>query len=103
MSNKRERRKWHTKDTCIAKYLHRLLTDEECREELEELVMGSESAKLRLMWEILFETETEDVALLEHRIFLYGSFVKEHDYFGREVFLGLVSLLNQIKNKEKTE
>lgn len=87
----------------MAKYLHQLLTDENYRENLEELVMGCDSTKLQLMWEILFETETEDVALLEHRIFRYGSFVKEHDYFGREIFVGLVSLLNQLKTKENKE
>ena len=55
------------------------------------------------MWEILFETGVEDVKLLEHRIFLYGSTIKESDYFGREMFVGLVSLLNQVKNKENRD
>ncbi len=78
-----------------------MLTEEEGREELEELLLGCESPKTVLLWEILFETRIQDVELLEHRIYQYGSMVKEHDYFGRELFVTLVSLLKQIKKHEK--
>lgn len=74
-----------------------MLTDEECREELEELLLGCESPKVRLLWEILFETRIQDIELLEYRVYQYGSMVKEHDYLGREIFVGLVSLLKQLK------
>ena len=74
-----------------------MFTEEERREELEELLLGCGSPKVRLLWEILFETGIENFDLLEHRIYQYGSMVKEHDYLGREIFVALVSLLKQLK------
>lgn len=87
------------KDTCIAGHLHKMLTEEGHREELEEFLLGCESPKTMLLWEILFETRIQDIELLEHRIYKYGSMVKEHDYLGREIFVAMVSLLKQLKSK----
>ncbi len=90
----------YTKDSCVAKHLQCMLTEEERREELEELLSSCESPKVRLLWEILFETGICEIDLLERRIYQYGSMVKEYDYLGREIFVGMVSLLKQLKNQK---
>lgn len=80
-----------------------MLTKEEYREELEEMLLGCESPKARLLWEIFFETEIGDVELLETRIYRYGTMLKAEDYLARELFVGMVSLLNQLKLKQKKQ
>lgn len=78
-----------------------MLTEDEHREELEEFLSGEESLRIRLLWEIFFETEIRDVDRLEERIYQYGTLVKTEDYLGRELFVGMVFLLNKLKAKEK--
>ena len=78
-----------------------MLTEEEHREELEEFLSGEESLRIRLLWEIFFETEIRDVDRLEEQIYQYGTLVKTEDYLGRELFVGMVFLLNKLKAKEK--
>lgn len=94
-----ERGDRYTKDTCIAKHIHRMLVEENHQEELEILMRECEAPKLRLLWEIFFETGIRDTELLEERIYQYGSMVKQQDYFGRELFVGMVSLLNYLKRE----
>lgn len=76
-----------------------MITDEENREALEELLLTCESPKIRLLWEIFFEIDVRDIDVLERHIYEYGSMVKEHDYAGRELFVGMVSLLSQLKKR----
>lgn len=78
-----------------------MLTEEECHEELQVLLLSGESPKARLLWEIFFETEIRDIECLEERIYQYGTLVKKEDYLGRELFVGMVFLLNKLKLKEK--
>ena len=78
-----------------------MLTEDEHREELEEFLSGEESLRIRLLWEIFFETEIRDIDRLEERIYQYGTLVKTEDYLGRELFVGIVFLLNKLKAKEK--
>lgn len=78
-----------------------MLTEDEHREELEEFLSGEESLRIRLLWEIFFETEIRDIDRLEERIYQYGTLVKTEDYLGRELFVGMVFLLNKLKAKEK--
>ncbi len=88
-----------TTDITIANYLHKILSGEESPDNLGDMIHKCDSAKLRLLWEILFETGIHDLELLEQRIYAYGSELKEKDLLGREVFLVLVSILQQIKSK----
>lgn len=88
-----------TKDITIANYLHKIITCQESPDELGDMIRKCDSAKLRLLWEIFFETGIHDLELLEQRIYAYGSELKEKDLLGREVFLVLVSILQQMKSK----
>ena len=54
------------------------------------------NTKLWSLWEILFETDIEDYALLESRIYAYGSRIKETDYLHRDIFIWLVAFLNLV-------
>ena len=86
-----------TTDTTIAQYLHEILIGNESSEELGEVIHKCDSAKLKILWQIFFETGIHDLELLEERIYTYGSSLKEKDLLGREVFLALVSILQQMK------
>lgn len=96
-----ERGDSYTKDTCIAKRIHRMLVEENHQDELENFMRECESPRIRLLWEIFFETGIRDTELLEERIYQYGSMVKQQDYFGRELFVGMVSLLNYLKRESQ--
>lgn len=88
-----------TKDITIANYLHKIINCQESPDELGDIIRKCDSAKLRLLWEIFFETGIHDLELLEQRIYAYGGELKEKDLLGREVFLVLVSILQQMKSK----
>ena len=47
-------------------------------------------------YEFLFETDVENYALLENRIYAYGSQIKETDYLHRDIFIWLVAFLNLV-------
>ena len=80
----------------VAKCLYRMLVDEKLEYKKEAFFKECRDSQLILLWRILFETEVTDVDLLKERIYKYGSNLKEQDYFGREVFLCLVSFLNLV-------
>ncbi len=90
-----------TEDITIANYLHKIISCQESPEELGDIIHNCDSAKLRLLWEIFFETGIHDLELLEQRVYAYGSQLKEKDLLGREVFIALVFLLQQMKSKNK--
>ena len=64
---------------------------------LKDLIRTCDSPKLRLLREILFETGMDEVALLEERVYQYGSMIQEQDYVGREIFMGMITLLKELK------
>ena len=41
----------------------------------------------------------DEVEVLEKRIYQYGSYIREQDYLSREIFLGMITLLEEIKKK----
>ena len=92
-----ERRKWFTKETSIAKCLKSILVDEPGPNQLEKVILSCDSPKIKVLWEIFFETGMEEVALLEDRIYRFGSMIREQDHLDREIFLGMISLLKEIK------
>ena len=67
---------------------------------LRDLIWNCDSPKLRILWEIMFETGMDEVELLEERVYQYGSLLKEQDYLDREIFMGMISLLEAVKNQE---
>lgn len=80
----------------MGKYLYHVLTDETLEDKKELLFQECNNCKLILLWKILFETEISDQELLKARIYEFGSKVKENDYWGREIFLCLVTCLNLV-------
>lgn len=80
----------------VGKYLYRILTDERLEDKKELLFQECRNCKWILLWKILYETEISDKELLKERIYEFGSKVKENDYWGREIFLFLVALLNLV-------
>ncbi len=86
-----------TTDATIAGYLYRAITCDESSEELSDIVSKCDSVKLRMLWEIFFETGIHEVQVLEERIYAFGGELKEKDLLGREMFLALVSILNHLK------
>jgi len=52
-----------------------------------------------MLWEIFFETGVCDLKLLEERIYAFGSELKEKDLVERQIFVYLVSILNQMKTE----
>ncbi len=93
----------YTKDICIAKHICRMLAEEKYQEEVADVMRECQSPKICLLWKIFFETGIQDTNLLEERIYQYGSLVKQHDYFSRELFVEMVSLLNHLKKESYTQ
>lgn len=52
--------------------------------------------KLGKLLEILYATDVDDTALLETRIYEYGSMLHETDVMHREIFVWLVRFLNLV-------
>ena len=67
--------------------------------ELKDLIWEGNFPKEKILWEILFETGMDEVEVLEKRIYQYGSYIREQDYLSREIFLGMITLLEEIKKK----
>ena len=88
-----------TTDVTIASYLHKIIIGKESSDDLSDIIHKCDSVKLRLLWDIFFETGIHDVQLLEERIYAFGGELKEKDLLGREVFLVLVSILHHIKSQ----
>ena len=89
-----------TKNTCLAQCFFEVLVDCPGPNVLKDLIWSCESPKGKLLREIFFETGTEEVDLLEERIYQYGSLLEEQDYVGREIFIGMVALLEELKSKK---
>lgn len=86
-----------TEDTTIAEYMHEILIGKKSSRQITDIIQNSDSKKLRILWSIFFDTGIHDLKLLEERIYAYGSELKDKDLLGREVFLALISILNQMK------
>lgn len=64
---------------------------------LRDLIWKCDSPKVKVLREIFFETGIEEVELLEERVYQYGSLIREQDYIGRKIFLGMITLLKEMK------
>ena len=82
--------------TNVFKYLYRMLRSEKYKEKKRTWLKECRETKLWSLWEILFETDVDDYALLESRIYAYGSLIKETDYLHRDIFIWLVAFLNLV-------
>ena len=80
--------------------LFKVLVDAPGPNILKDLIWNCDSPKLRILCEIMFETGMDEVELLEERVYQYGSLLKEQDYLDREIFMGMISLLEAVKNQE---
>ncbi len=87
-----------TADVTIAEYLQKIIIGRESSEEPGDIIYKCDSVKLRMLWEIFFDTEIHDVDLLEERIYAFGSKLREKDLLGREVFVALVGILEELKS-----
>jgi len=87
----------YTKNNSIAMNLNQILVNNPGPNDLRKLIWSCDSPKLKLIWEILFETGMDEVELLEERVYQYGGMIKEQDYISREIFLGLISLVENMK------
>ena len=76
--------------------MKRVLKDEYYVVEREAWLEECRTTKLWLLWEILFETDIHNIALLEARVYAYGSQIKETDYLHRDIFIWLVAFLNLV-------
>ena len=76
--------------------MRRILLDERYKEKRERWFLECKKTKLWQLWEILFQTDVENIELLEERIFAYGSKIKETDYLHRDIFIWLVAFLNLV-------
>lgn len=80
----------------LFKQIRRVLMEESFAEEKEVWIAECKTTKLWQLWEILFETDVRNRALLEERIYAYGSRIKETDYLHRDIFICLVAFLNLV-------
>ena len=80
----------------LFKQMRRILMDDCYLEEKEAWLTECKETKLGMLWEILFETDVRNRALLESRVFAYGSQIKETDYLHRDIFICLVAFLNLV-------
>lgn len=87
-----------TKDTSLAQCFFAILADDRTPNVLKDLIRKRDPERVRLLWEIVFDTRMEEVELLEERIYRYGSMIKGQDRLSREIFTGMVTLLAEIKN-----
>ncbi|MBQ8518662.1 MAG: hypothetical protein IJ455_03520 [Agathobacter sp.] len=74
----------------------RVLMEERYAEEKEVWLEECKTTKLWQLWEILFETDVHNHALLEERVYAYGSRIKETEYLHREIFIWLVAFLHLV-------
>ena len=76
--------------------MKQVLTKDYYYEEKEAWLLECKQTKLGMLWEILFETDVRNRALLESRVYAYGSTIKEADFLHRDIFICLVSFLNLV-------
>ena len=80
----------------LFKQIRRVLLDDCYMEEKEAWLEECKDTKLWKLWQILFETDVRNRALLESRIYEYGSQIKETEYMHRDIFIWLVAFLNLV-------
>ena len=80
----------------LFRHMRQILTEERYAEEKEVWLEECRTTKLWQLWEILFETDVRNRALLEARVYAYGSQIKETDYLHRDIFIWLVAFLNLV-------
>lgn len=80
----------------LAEQIYMVATDDSLWKRKEAWLNECEGMHVVELWKILFETDIEDVELLEERIFSFGSRIKEQDLWGREIFVCLVAFLNLV-------
>ncbi len=74
-------------------YLFDAMQDGERWHEIQTKVAHCGVDKVRILWEILFETDICDTETLKNKIYEYGSCLKENDYLGREIFVIMAELI----------
>ena len=80
----------------LFKQMRRVLLEDCYIEEKEAWLGECKNTKLWQLWEILFETDVRNRALLEARIYAYGSQIKETEYLHRDIFIWLVAFLHLV-------
>lgn len=80
----------------LFKQMRRVLMDDCYLEEKEAWLEECKHTRLGQLWEILFETDVRNRALLEARVYAYGSQIKENEYLHRDIFIWLVAFLNLV-------
>ena len=93
----RKIKKMNYTNTNVAKYILDMASNNERQKHISVLIENCYSEKLKLLWQIFFEIDITNKALLENKIYAYGSLLKEHDYFERELFIGMISILQESK------
>uniref|UniRef100_UPI004056D910 hypothetical protein n=1 Tax=Agathobacter sp. TaxID=2021311 RepID=UPI004056D910 len=84
-----------TEKTTLIKYILDAAKDGERWHKMETKVKDCKMDKVRILWEILFETDICDTETLQNKIYEYGSCLKENDHLGREVFIIMAALIKQ--------
>lgn len=73
--------------TTFIMYLFEAMQDGEKWQRIRTKAMQCGIDKIRILWEILFETDIYDAETLKSKIYEYGSCLKESDHLGRELFV----------------
>jgi hypothetical protein len=55
-------------------------------------------SRISLLWDIMMETDLNDLNLLEEKIYLYGKSLSAKDLFGRIVFTRMAMVLHNAQN-----
>ena len=74
-------------------YVMTAMQDGEKWQKLRTTVTHCGIDKIRILWELFFETDICDTETLKNKIYEYGSCLKEHDYFSRELFVIMAELI----------
>jgi hypothetical protein len=62
------------------------------------LAQQAPSSRIALLWDILMETDLNDLNLLEEKIYLYGKSLSAKDSFGRIIFTRMAMILRNAQN-----
>lgn len=81
--------------------MREFITCKRMDEELIQLFEKDKSEKIRLLWNIWYETDFSQLDQLEEKIFAYGNLLKETDYLEREIFVYMFTVLRQLKLHEE--
>ena len=79
--------------TTVMMYLLEAMQNGEQWQQIQTKATQCGVDKIRILWEILFETDIYDVETLKNKIYEYGSCLKEHDYFSRELFVIMATFI----------